>query len=686
MTQTIVRGMGIALLVVVLSGSFTATANQTGPFTFGEMRRWHPIYFGFVGETACEAWDGAWNSADFNPFLHRRMVVTFTNGPITYNVPAFFNGSGVTAFSDEVPPAFECGNQWVVRFTPDQVGTWTYSISYRQGENLAVSLDPFAGVPGVLDGVTGSFFVEETNKVGPDFRSKGNLRYVNEHYPRFDNGEYFLTTGTDSPENFMGYTEFHNTFDHEVREEFGPFVHTYETHFGDYFTQPGILWGANLDRGFSIYGALNYLSSVGVNSVYMVNNGIDGGDAGDVWPWSCPNALVPDCVEDKQNFDISKLDQWELVFRHMHERGIQIHFVLTETENDNDFDALQKNLYIREMIARFGHHHAIIWNVGEEFSLEDERIKEIAAYIRAVDPMDHRITVHNMSDEAFTYFDNLVDDPNLNAASIQESTPGYNQITRELRQQSAAEGRPWIVYGTEQPDRISEDLSDWARLRRDGLWGNLMGGGGGVQWYVAYQSDEFGDVNLGNFRLLEEVYKDSTIAREFFETRLPGYWFMEPRNDLVRTNDGTIFALANPGILYAVYVEEGTADNELDLRNVVGIFNVGWYSPRSGRYATAPQQVFGGDWVSLGPPPYVETPEFEGDTEDDYAIVVFPAFSAAQLDVVADGIITPEDAIFVTNRINTQDLRADVNGDGFVNGLDAQAVTLSIGQVVPIAP
>ena len=54
-------------------------------------------------------------------------------------------------------------------------------------------------------------------------------------------GKYFLKGGADSPENFLGYYEFDNTYDTEARfnegtNEKGKFVHEYAPHAGDWIT------------------------------------------------------------------------------------------------------------------------------------------------------------------------------------------------------------------------------------------------------------------------------------------------------------------------------------------------------------------------------------------------------------------------------------------------------------------
>jgi hypothetical protein len=63
--------------------------------------------------------------------------------------------------------------------------------------------DGGTGSPGgAPHGLTGSFNVQPTDKVGRDHRGKGRLTYVGEHHLQFaETGEWFLKGGVDSPEN-----------------------------------------------------------------------------------------------------------------------------------------------------------------------------------------------------------------------------------------------------------------------------------------------------------------------------------------------------------------------------------------------------------------------------------------------------------------------------------------------------
>ena len=40
--------------------------------------------------------------------------------------------------------------------------------------------------------------------------------------------------------------------------------------------------------------------------------------------------------DDKFHYDVSKLDQWQIVFDHAQQKGLYLHFKLQETENDDN--------------------------------------------------------------------------------------------------------------------------------------------------------------------------------------------------------------------------------------------------------------------------------------------------------------------------------------------------------------
>ena len=314
-----------------------------------------------------------------NPFLHYRLDVTFTHtgSGRTHTVPGYFAADGNAAESGE-----DRGLLWRAHFVPDTTGHWTYEASFREGSSVSIDSDSAAGMAGDIDGLSGSFTVNPSDKTGRDHRGKGFLRHRGGRYLQFDNGEYFLKGGADSPENFLAYADFDDTYNHGGTN----YIKTYTDHVSDW--NPGDpTWHGTKGKG--IIGALNYLASEGMNSVYFLTMNVNG-DGKDVWPWTSHT--------ERFRYDVSKLAQWERVFSHMDSLGIMMHVLTQETENDQLLDggALgpERKLYYRELIARFGHHLAITWNIGEENTNTDAQRKQFIDYIDSLDVYDHPIVVH----------------------------------------------------------------------------------------------------------------------------------------------------------------------------------------------------------------------------------------------------------------------------------------------------
>jgi hypothetical protein len=262
----------------------------------GQLKQWHRITITFDGPKTSE-------TATPNPFADYRLMVHFTQDKRTIAVSGFYAADGNASESSA-----EAGNKWRVHFTPDQKGKWTYHASFRQGKDIATSDDPKAGQSAkYFDGAKGDFKVLTSDKTGRDHRAKGMLRYVGGHYLKFaGTGEYFLKGGADSPENFLAYADFDGTYrvgkSKRKGENFAKDLHHYKPHLRD-FKSGDPTWKGG--KGKAMIGALNYLASQEMNSVYFLTMNVTG-DGKDVWPW---------IDHDKRDrFDCSKLDQWEVVF------------------------------------------------------------------------------------------------------------------------------------------------------------------------------------------------------------------------------------------------------------------------------------------------------------------------------------------------------------------------------------
>lgn len=577
------------------------TTLLAGVTVTGELKQWHKVTLTFDGPRASE-------TGTPNPFLHYRLDVTFSQGNKKYVVPGHFAADGNAAESGA-----SSGNKWRVHFVPDAPGRWDYRVSFRAGPDVAVSPDPRAGHPLPPDGETGSFTVAPTDKTGRDHRARGMLRYVGEHYPRFaGTGEYFIMVGTQSPENFLGYFEFDNTVDYLGAQRKGmpnpDGLHHYEAHVRDW--RPGDpTWRGG--RGKGIIGALNYLAAKGMNTFYTLTMNVDG-DARDIYPWTS--------YYERARYDVSKLDQWEIVFSHADRLGLQIILVTQEEEGEQllgKMSALRK-LYYRELISRFAHHHALIWEIGEEidrwryFTTED--VKDICNYIAALDPYRHPIQYVQWKAELFPdekTYGRLLGFPNFHVVGMQHDPENTRAETIKWLEASARAGHKWLVGLIEMNPGIVPDAKDYwhDKARKLSIWGNLMAGGFGTIFFFI---DSHDDLNCEDFRTRDHLFDLMRYAHEFFTRYLP-FHRMRHRDELTPQPGDYVFA--REGEIYAVYLPEG-GTAELDLRGVSGTFEVKWYDPRFGgdlQDGTV-RTVEGGGLRSLGLPPR--------DRQSDWAVLV----------------------------------------------------------------
>ncbi len=560
------------------------------PRITGELKKWHIVTLSCLGPELSEE-DTPNPSTDF------RMKVTFTKGDRSFVVPGYFAADGNAAETGA-----SSGRCWRARFLPDEPGAWTYRVSFRQGAGLAISDVEDDGQPVAFDGKTGAFTVGPADRSAPGFYAKGQLEYVGERYLCFaEMGEPFLKGGADSPENFLAYEGFDGT-----TPTLKFHLHTNDWRTGDPTWQNG--------KGKGIIGALNYLASKKMNSVYMLTMNVQG-DGNDIWPWISPT--------NHTRFDCSKLDQWEIVFRHMDRLGLLLHLVHQEQENDQLLDKGElgpaRKLYYRELIARFAHHPAIVWNLGEENTNTDEQRKAFAKYVRATDPYDHPIVIHTFPNQVDQVYTNLAGYPYLDGPSFQfgKASRTHKETVKFLRLARQA-GRPWYACQDEigpASDCVPPDVHDPERseIIRQALWGNLMAGGSGVEWIFAYDSwpREPGphlDIACENWRPWEKLWDHTAVALDFFHRHLP-FTRMDTADKLVNTTNAWCFA--KPDEVHAVYVFGG-ADVKLSLS--AGNYTRDWFDIRQGSDLIPSEAVSGPGEIALGKPPR--------DAEKDWVVLV----------------------------------------------------------------
>jgi hypothetical protein len=591
----------VVILGVLLITACTSEMKR-GVEVTGELKKWHTVTLQVKGPESSE-----W--ARTNPFLDYRLEGTFTRGERSFTVPGFFAADGKAAETSA-----DQGNLWKIRFLPDETGTWEYTLSFRKGKDLVLSSFSDAGEPVPGDGLQGSFEISDTDKTGNDFRAKGRLINGRKGYLVFqETGEVWIKNGADSPENFLAYRDFDQTLRYslktEVREgEADPQkdLHAYEPHVGDW-KKGDPTWKNGKGKG--IIGALNYLASQGVNSQYMLTMNILG-DGKDVWPYSDPN--------ERTRFDCSKLDQWEIVFSHMDHLGMMIHFVLQETENetllDNGYMDVQRMVYLRELVARFAHHPAVTWNLGEEngpaswspIGQTETQIKAMASYLKKINPYPCFVVLHTHADDGKQdeYLTPMLGGSFINGPSMQIGNPyKVHERIKKWISRSESSGERWVVNLDEigphwkgvLPDSHDPDHDT---IRRECLWGTLMAGGAGAEWYFGYRYPHT-DLTCEDFRSREKWWQQTAIATSFIRA-LP---VQSMTNADHRMHDQG-WCLAEEGKLYIAYMPQNIQPAKMFLASEKE-FSVRWFNPRTGREGQTGSipVVKGPGEVSLGFPP-----------------------------------------------------------------------------------
>lgn len=300
-----------------------------------------------------------------------------------------------------------------------------------------------------------------------------------------------------------------------------------------------------------------------------------------------------------------------------------MHFKTAEKENCNLLDGgnlgNQRKLYYRELIARFGHHLALNWNLGEEIVNTVSQIKQFSDYFKAIDPYKHIVVAHTMPVTNYTYED-LTGHPTFDGLSIQSSPKDVLQRTLRWLNASSITGHKWIVTNDEQnsarvgvvPDDVdpTHDV-----IRQYALWGNIMAGGGGVEYYFGYDYPN-NDLLCEDFTSRQNMWTQSRYALEFFYMNNIPFWRMSYIPN--RVNNATDWLLStSDGMTHVVYrrsvtytgrpIRSSIYTNSINMIGLSGTYTVTWYNPRAGgilRNGSIPLIVGGANVdVSYGNPP-----------------------------------------------------------------------------------
>lgn len=611
----------------------------------GESKVWHNVTLTLNGPYAHE------KDNKPNPFTDHRLTVTFTHADgDSFTIPGYFAADGNAANSSA-----ESGTAWRAHFAPNKAGQWNYKVSFTTGEQAALKADAATTAVAPFDGTSGRLTIAASDKTGRDLRAHGRLQYVGKHYLQFaGSGQYFLKVGADAPETLLAYADFDNTVAGNPKK--AP-IKTWSPHLQDW-NQGDPTWADG--KGKALIGAVNYLSGKGCNAFSFLTYNA-GGDGDNVWPFIQR--------EDKLHYDCSKLDQWGTVFDHSTTRGMYLHFKMQETENDDHRKGkgsnvpecldggdlgVQRMLYCRELIARFGHNLALNWNLGEENTQSTQQQQDMINYIASLDAYGHNIVLHTFPDQQDKVYGPLLGNKSkLTGVSLQNSSlRTTHSDTVKWVKASAAAGKPWIVAfdesgsakhaqcpdlgykGFDGHDRNGEMAHTQHEVRKQTLWGTLMAGGAGNEYYFGYQFDE-NDIVCEDWRSRDQSWDYCRIAINFFHDNHIPFWEMQNADELVGNSDHGIskFCFAKANDTYLVYLPNGGA-SKLDLTAAKGDYEIKWFNPRSGGdlKSGSVAVVTGGAEVSLGNPP--------ADNKEDWLVVIRKASKTAQVSPTWENVET----------------------------------------------
>ena len=489
------------------------------------------------------------------------------------SIPGFFAADGDAARSSA-----EAGDLWRANYVFEEAGPYVLEFELCAQPGIALT-DEACDDPTLK---------RYTYDISDNARPSGLLTQGRNRYLMRD-GDVFLKTGAGSPENLLAYADFDGTYSAggigfpALGEDQ---LHRFAAHARDAW--PGTpQWDNDPEspRGSTIFGVFDYYEDVGVNSQYIVAMNVHG-DGWDVFPYVRHDAPYV--------FDVSKLAQWGELFEHANRRGVAIHFLFTETENESFFEvhdglavgedfADSRKLYYREMVARFGHLPLLIWNLGEEQGVVGNTGEDpyrqpttpaqrgrFADYIRALDPRDHPIVAHNWPDEEDALYAELLGRESFSGISLQAHHDYFDKVA-EWTTRSAEAGRPWMVavdepLGWEFGARPDADVDGPRTEIVSVLWPTLLGGGAGVEWYFGWQNNApTSDLSNEDQRTRDRLWKASAKVRKFFET-LP-LTEMKPRRDgetMILEGAGHSLAMTGETVLLT---EPGKEPREIDPYN-----------------------------------------------------------------------------------------------------------------------
>ncbi len=530
----------------------------------GALSKWQPVTLAFKGPFVSE-------TDSVNPFTDYRLVANFKNDSAQLRVDGFFAADGNAANTGAAD-----GDLWKILFSPEKAGKWKFDARFLRGNGVALNDSESPDIE-ELWRIEGDFDISAVDSAETGFYRDGKLTGQEGAYLRMsESGSAFLKNGVEVIGSFLASPDVQGSPDLAGKISGDTF------HMDDW-TDEDPLWGD--EQGKKLIGALNYLASSGLNSLSLSTTFL--GETGvEVYPW----------IEAGQmsRYDVSKLEQWEQVFRHMDRLGIAIDLGVADAGKANLPSGSERHLYFREMVNRFAHHPGLVWCLNGADTSNVDQIRADADFLRSIDPYSHPIAIGNASPFPGTAYGKVPKPYNtgfgkhlknsgmaIQAIQFPDTTELYKELV-SWTGLSKKSGSPWPVEvrqpGSENLLQAldSSNADSHKKVMKSILWKSLMAGAAGNSWRVVQQQLVTEGPYEVNFRTMAPWWQITQNAHEFFMNHV-NFDKMQNHDELLSNPDA--FCLASEGGEYLVYLP---GYERTDLKIGDGNYVIAFFDPYRG--------------------------------------------------------------------------------------------------------
>lgn len=464
------------------------------------------------------------------------------------------------------------GSVFRVRFMPSRLGSYKYTITYRQGEFT----QSFSGTFEVTDGHRAG-----PVRVDPQYPWHFVWEGTKEHY--FFNGTtaYFLMGFKD--DNVVDYAidRLHRLKVNRMRVTLAGRT----IWFDGEPVQPGGLW-----------------------TVYLVP-----------WPAESPSDYSHPGF-DYSRFNVSYWQRWDAMLRYARERNMIISIVLDMNDNKVHPAAGSEDerRFIRYAVDRFGAFSNITWDLGDDLDVYRDVAwtHDTGTYLESRDPYKHLATSHpaldmRHQDRASSWF---------GFTSYQDWSRGQEQHTIMLRSRERQKAAGRIIpqtneeYGYEDhyPTYAPAPPGDSDDVLRRTAWDIVMAGSyQGTGESARRGTNIWPDTGGGWFNGRGDDTMTMLIGYGYMYDFFTSFewWKTSPHDELV---DNGAYCLADPGNIYVIYLPHA---GKVDVELRSGQYSAQWFNPRTGERIEIPDVYSNGEkWRT--PDPEAGNPENWAETKD----------------------------------------------------------------------